>query len=73
MSEVEFARFLYTMCVKNNMDMKEAYEHEQEEYRKGKRVKIRSKRNIFGSIISMLTGLATSNCGWWRRHPNFFQ
>jgi hypothetical protein len=43
---------------KNNMEMKHAIELEMEEH-KHSSARVRNKRNIFGSIISSLTGLAT--------------
>jgi hypothetical protein len=58
--EVEQARYMYAKFVKNNMEMKQAIEQEQEDYeRSSHRVRSRTKRNIFGSLISTLTGLAT--------------
>jgi hypothetical protein len=56
--EIEHARHVYARFVKNNMEMKMALEQEQDEDKKG-HARVRSKRNIFGSIISSLTGLAT--------------
>ncbi len=59
--EIERARHVYARFVKNNMEMKMALEQEQNEEKKG-HARVRSKRNIFGSIISSLTGLATGKC-----------
>jgi hypothetical protein len=59
--EIVHARPVYTRFVKNNMEMKMALEQEQEEDKKG-HASVRSKRNIFGSITSSLTGLATGAC-----------
>jgi hypothetical protein len=59
--EIEHARHVYARFVKNNMEMKMALEQEQDEDKKG-HAHVRSKRNIFGSIISSLTGLATGAC-----------
>ena len=56
--EVEHARHAYARFVKNNMEMKNAIEQEMENYKRSSG-RVRSKRNIFGSIISTLTGLAT--------------
>ena len=56
--EIEHARHLYARYVKNNMEMKHAIELEMEEH-KHSSARVRNKRNIFGSIISSLTGLAT--------------
>ncbi len=47
---------MYARFVKNNMEMKMALEQEQDEDKKG-HARVRSKRNIFGSIISSLTVL----------------
>jgi hypothetical protein len=64
--EIEHARHVYARFVKNNMEMKMALEQEQNEEKKG-HARVKSKRNIFGSIISSLTGLATGRC-FPRRH-----
>ena len=56
--EIEHARHLYARYVKNNMEMKHAIELEMEDH-KHSSARVRNKRNIFGSIISSLTGLAT--------------
>ena len=56
--ETEHARHVYARFVKNNMEMKSAIEQEMENYKRSSG-RVRSKRNIFGSIISTLTGLAT--------------
>jgi hypothetical protein len=52
---------MYARFSKNNMEMKMALEQEQNEDKKG-HTHVRSKRNIFGSIISSLTGAATGAC-----------
>ena len=67
--EIEHARHVYARFVKNNMEMKMALEQEQNEEKKG-HARVRSKRNIFGSIISSLTGLATGNCLLHRHTEN---
>jgi hypothetical protein len=56
--EVEHARHVYARFVKTNMEMKKALEQEDENGQRG-HILVRHKRNIFGSIISTLTGLAT--------------
>jgi hypothetical protein len=57
--EIEHARHVYACFLYiKNMEMKMALEQEQDEDKKG-HTRVRSKRNIFGSIISSLTGLAT--------------
>jgi hypothetical protein len=51
---------MYAKFVKNHMEMKQALEQEKEDYeRSSNSGRSRTKRNIFGSLISMLTGLAT--------------
>jgi hypothetical protein len=66
--EIEHARHVYARFVKNNMEMKMALEHEEQEEKKV-HTRLRSKRNIFGSIISSLTGLATGVCDPRRKNP----
>ena len=59
--EVEYARFLHSRFVQNNMQMKKALEYEREELQRrkeGEGVR-RGKRNVFGGILSTLTGLVT--------------
>ncbi len=59
--EVEHARFMYSTFVQNNMQMKKAMEIEKEDLQSRRRVgKIKQKRNVFGSIVSTLTGLVTA-------------
>jgi glyceraldehyde-3-phosphate dehydrogenase/erythrose-4-phosphate dehydrogenase len=50
------------------MEMKMAYEHEQDEEKKV-HTRMRSKRNIFGSIISSFTGLATGVRAPHKKNP----
>jgi phage-related tail protein len=59
--EVENARFLYSRFVQNNMQMKKALEYEREDMLRRMKLGLpkRVKRNIFGGILSTLTGLVT--------------
>jgi hypothetical protein len=56
--EVVHARHMDARFIKNNMDMKQAIDQEREDYKHSSSW-VRAKRNIFGSLISTLTGLAT--------------
>ena len=59
--EVEHARFVYSRFVQNNMQMKRALEYEKEDMKRRMEVggPKRGKRNVFGGILSTLTGLVT--------------